>query len=47
VFDELVQKNVISWNVMIGGHAQHSCEKDAMEVFHCMRKEGLQPDAVT
>ena len=47
VFDELVKKNVVSWNVMIGGYAQHSCGKDALEVFHRMRKEGMQPNAVT
>jgi pentatricopeptide repeat protein len=43
VFDGLV-KNVISWNVMIGGYAQCNNAKDAMEVFLQMRQENVEAD---
>ncbi|KAG0607081.1 hypothetical protein M758_8G001900 [Ceratodon purpureus] len=47
LFDELVKKDVISWNVMIGGYAEHSRAKDAIELFNQMRQDGVQPSAVT
>jgi pentatricopeptide repeat protein len=47
LFDELVKKDVISWNVMIGGYAEHSRAKDAIELFNQMCQEGVQPSAVT
>ena len=47
LFDELVKKDVISWNVMIGGYAEHNRAKDAIELFNQMRQDGVQPDAVT
>lgn len=47
LFDKLVNKDLISWNVMIGGYAQHNHKRDAMELFNQMRLEGVQPDAVS
>ena len=47
VFDRLVKKDVISWNIMIGGHAQHDHADDVIEVFDQMRQEGAQPNEIT
>ena len=33
-FDELVQKNVYIWTIMIGDNAQHNHAKDAMETLN-------------
>jgi pentatricopeptide repeat protein len=47
VFDELLNKNVFSWTIMIGGYAHHNRAEDAMEVFHQMCQEDVQPNEVT
>ena len=47
VFDALAKKNVIHWNVMIGGYVQHNRGKDAMQLFHQMRQEHVQLDKIT
>ena len=47
VFDALAKKNVINWNVMIGGYVQHNRGKDAMQLFHQMRQEHVQADEIT
>ena len=39
-FDELVQKIVYIWTIMIGDYAQHNHAKDAMETLNQMRQEG-------
>ena len=47
VFDGLLKKDVISWNIMIGGYAQYSHARDAMGIFHQMLQEGVQPNEIT
>lgn len=47
VFDDLVKKDVISWNIMIRGYAHQSGAKDAMEVFNQMRQQGAEPNEIT
>ena len=47
VFDKLVKKDVVSWTIMIGGHAQHDHAEDAIDFFHQMCQEGMQPDEIT
>ena len=47
VFDKLLKKDVVSWNVMIGGYAQLGHVKEAFTLFREMRQEGLEPDEVT
>ena len=46
-FDKMQERNVITWNVMIGGLAQHGCGHEAYELFLQMQREGFKPDAVT
>ena len=46
-FDKMEERDVITWNVMIGGLAQHGCGHEAYELFLQMQREGFKPDAVT
>ena len=47
VFDRLVKKVVVNWNIMIGGHAQHDHAEDGIEVLDQMRQDGAQPNEIT
>ncbi|CAM6113331.1 unnamed protein product [Calypogeia fissa] len=47
VFDRMEKRNVVTWNVMIGGLAQHGCGHEAYRLFCQMRREGFEPDAIT
>ncbi|KAJ6298613.1 hypothetical protein OIU76_019713 [Salix suchowensis] len=40
VFDEMAEKNVVSWNSMSAVYAQNGLSMDAFEVFHGMFKDG-------
>ena len=47
VFDEMVKRNVISWNAMIAGYAQHGHCEEAFEVFRQMQQVGMKPNQIT
>ncbi|KAL5702630.1 hypothetical protein ACHQM5_027825 [Ranunculus cassubicifolius] len=47
VFNEMPQRDVWSWNVMICGLATHGLAKEALELFERLRSEGLCPVNVT
>ncbi|KAJ7296677.1 hypothetical protein O6H91_Y107200 [Diphasiastrum complanatum] len=47
VFDKLSKRNIVSWNAMIGGYAQHSYGEKALQLFHAMHQEGLKPNSST
>lgn len=48
VFDSLLLKNVVTWNVMIAGYANNGDRQAALTFFESMREEGLTPgDPVT
>ncbi|KAG8388501.1 hypothetical protein BUALT_Bualt02G0132200 [Buddleja alternifolia] len=48
VFNEMkYQKDVISWNAMIGGYASHGFAKKALEVFESMKGYGVKPTYIT
>ncbi|PON45045.1 Tetratricopeptide-like helical domain containing protein [Parasponia andersonii] len=48
VFDEMKrQKDVISWNAMIGGYASHGVAVEALELFQLMKKLNVQPTHIT
>ena len=47
VFDRMKVRNVVSWNAMICGLAQHGLGQDALEVFRRMTAHGVKPDRVT
>lgn len=47
VFDNMKQRNDVSWTSLIMGYGMHGQGDEALIVFDKMRKEGLVPDEVT
>ncbi|KAI5078105.1 hypothetical protein GOP47_0007929 [Adiantum capillus-veneris] len=47
VFDKLSNKNVVSWNAMIAGLAQHGYCRSALECFGDMLCQRIEPDSWT
>jgi pentatricopeptide repeat protein len=47
VFDELNARDVVSWNTLIGGYAQHGYGDKALDFFKQMRIGGISPTPVT
>ncbi|KAM5547810.1 pentatricopeptide repeat-containing protein [Rosa sericea] len=47
VFDEMVERNVITWNSMIVSYVQNGLNEEAIRVFCDMREEGVEPTHVT
>ncbi|KAG6502339.1 hypothetical protein ZIOFF_042231 [Zingiber officinale] len=48
LFDEIVVRDSVSWNLMLSGYAKMGCAGEAVELFRRMRSEGLvEPDEVT
>eukprot|EP00249_Psilotum_nudum_P023046 c28733_g2_i1 orf=69-1232(+) len=47
VFDTMSRKNVVLWNGMISGYAQHGRGKDALQLVEKMKQEGLELDCIT
>nr|XP_023916380.1 pentatricopeptide repeat-containing protein At1g08070, chloroplastic [Quercus suber] len=47
LFDGLHQRDVISWNVMIGGYTNMSCYKEALTLFQLMLRSNVEPNDVT
>ncbi|WCJ29687.1 Tetratricopeptide repeat (TPR)-like superfamily protein [Euphorbia peplus] len=47
LFESIETKNVVSWNVMIGGYARMSSYKDALGLFRRMLQSNIEPNEVT
>ncbi|KAI5080315.1 hypothetical protein GOP47_0005794 [Adiantum capillus-veneris] len=47
VFEQIKDKNVISWNVMFAVYTQHGQTKAAFDLFNCMEMQGFIPNQVT
>lgn len=47
VFDFMCNRDVITWNAMIGGYAQHGYAPEALELLEGMLKEKVKPNSVT
>ncbi|VFQ75695.1 unnamed protein product [Cuscuta campestris] len=47
VFDRLPCKNLVSWNTMLVGYAQHGFGLEAMEVYNMMRENRVKPNDIT
>lgn len=47
VFEQMNKRNVISWNAIIGGLAQHGRGHEALQLLEKMKLEGVKPDVVT
>ncbi|XP_011629039.2 pentatricopeptide repeat-containing protein At4g14820 [Amborella trichopoda] len=47
VFDNMPERNVVSWTSMINGYAMHGDGEAALELFYRMRNEAVEPNEVT
>lgn len=47
LFDQMVDKNVVSWNSMISGYLQNGQPEMCIKLFSEMQLSGLKPDQVT
>lgn len=47
VFDQLPNRNLISWNTLIAGYTEHGRGDDALNHFEKMQLEGMCPDTST
>ncbi|KAJ7547233.1 hypothetical protein O6H91_08G076100 [Diphasiastrum complanatum] len=47
VFENLPERNVVSWNALIAGHARHGHAQDAIKLFEKMQEEAIRPNHVT
>ncbi|KAL5975723.1 hypothetical protein ACLOJK_020049 [Asimina triloba] len=47
IFDEILEKDVVCWNVMILGMAMHGDGQSALRLLSEMKEDGLAPDDVT
>ncbi|XP_019426355.1 PREDICTED: pentatricopeptide repeat-containing protein At4g16470-like isoform X1 [Lupinus angustifolius] len=47
LFNNLVEKGLISWNAIIAGYIQEGLEDVGLEFFYGMRQAGIRPDQYT
>ncbi|KAI5058787.1 hypothetical protein GOP47_0026957 [Adiantum capillus-veneris] len=47
VFQELHRRDVVSWNVLMGGYCEHGLGEEALRCFELMSNDALLPDEVT
>ncbi|CAK8541099.1 unnamed protein product [Lathyrus sativus] len=48
LFDEMLERNVVTWNAMLCGLASHGHVEDALSLFESMKKDGIVvPNDVT
>ena len=47
VFDSMKERNIITWNVMIGAYAGSGRGVEAYDLYLKMKEKGFQPNAVT
>nr|GMC61286.1 pentatricopeptide repeat-containing protein At2g34400 [Ipomoea batatas] len=47
VFDEMTERDLVSWNSMISGYSQMGYVREAVELFGEMRNQGVEPNEMT
>ncbi|XP_059068264.1 pentatricopeptide repeat-containing protein CRR2, chloroplastic-like [Cryptomeria japonica] len=47
VFDQMKERDIISWNTIITAYRRHGYPQEAVTLFHHMQQTGLQPDQFT
>ncbi|XP_038695185.1 pentatricopeptide repeat-containing protein At3g03580 [Tripterygium wilfordii] len=47
VFEEMVERDAVSWNSLISGYAANGYCEEALEIYHQARMAGLVPDSFT
>lgn len=44
VFEDMTERDIVSWSAMIQGYAANGLPKEALEIFQRMQKDNLRPD---
>uniref|UniRef100_A0A2C9WAQ9 DYW domain-containing protein n=1 Tax=Manihot esculenta TaxID=3983 RepID=A0A2C9WAQ9_MANES len=47
LFLEIPRKDIVTWNAMISGYAQHGAGEKALSLFNEMKMAGIRPDWIT
>ena len=47
IFEKIDGKDIVSWNSMIAGYAQHGLALQAIDLYEEMKKQSIEPDAIT
>lgn len=47
VFGRMIERDLFSWNIMIGGYAKSGYSDEAMDLYHRMIWAGVRPDVFT
>ncbi|CAN8247134.1 unnamed protein product [Cochlearia groenlandica] len=47
VFDELKERNVVTWTTLISGYARFSMNEEVLNLFMRMQEEGIYPNSFT
>ncbi|KAH7294331.1 hypothetical protein KP509_28G067300 [Ceratopteris richardii] len=47
IFNCMSEKNLVTWNTLIGVYAQHGRDKEALQLFEEMQETGIAPDRLT
>lgn len=47
VFGKMAVRNVVSWNVLIAGYAEHGPNQQALTCFEELKLQGVSPSAIT
>ncbi|KAK9290052.1 hypothetical protein L1049_008216 [Liquidambar formosana] len=47
IFESMGSKDIVSWNSMIAGYAQHGLALQAIDLFERMKKQEVKPDGIT
>lgn len=47
VFDEMTERDLVSWNSVISGYSRIGLAREAVEMFGEMREGGMEPDEMT
>eukprot|EP01018_Ginkgo_biloba_P035884 Gb_00601 [translate_table: standard] len=46
-FNRMGERDVVSWNAMVAGRAQHGHGKEALQLFEQMLQAGIEPDNIS
>ncbi|KAK9283705.1 hypothetical protein L1049_011955 [Liquidambar formosana] len=47
IFNNLTLRNLVSWNTMLVGYAQHGFGREALEIYSLMQRDGIKPNDIT
>lgn len=47
VFEEMPERNVVTWNSMLTGYVQNGLDEEALRMFYDMRVDGVKPTRVS